>query len=274
MWLPRRIVDYERAHDHIAGTDGVPLHTETYGSGMPVTVFAAGLGGTIPETRTLSSGVGGTRVFFDFRGHGGSGVPDDGDWSYAALSRDVAAVADAFGATRAVGVSMGAAAILGVLAAEPGRFERCVFFLPAILDAPRSDVATTRLGRLAGRVEGGDLEAVVELLSAELPRPLRGSPEVDAYVRSRAAALSGPGVAGLVRALVSSRPVEDRVRLASVAAPCLVVGQEGDEVHPAQVARELAAALPNARLHVFDSPGGLWAHRAELRRLIAAFLGD
>ena len=267
-------MDYERPHDHIRGPDGVGLHVETYGSGEPVTVFAAGLGGTIPETRTLSSGVAGTRVFFDFRGHGGSGVPGDGDWSYAALSRDVRAVADATGATRAVGVSMGAAAVLGVLAADPARFERCVFFLPAILDAPRADVAVTRLGRLAARIEEGDTGAVVELLSAELPRPLRGSAEVEAYVRSRAAALSGPGVAGLVRALVSSRPVADRVLLASGGAPCLVVGQEGDEVHPAQVARELAAALPNARLHVFDSPGGLWAHRAELRRLVSAFLAD
>jgi 3-oxoadipate enol-lactonase len=181
MWLPRRIVDYERPEHHlqtITGTDGVPLHAESYGGGEPVTVFAAGLGGTIPETRTLASGVAGTRVFFDFRGHGRSGAPDDGDWSYAALSRDLLTGADAAGATRAVGVSMGAAAILGVLAASPERFSRCVFFLPAILDRPRSDVATTRLGRLAARIEEGDAGAVAELLSAEVPAPLRGSPEI------------------------------------------------------------------------------------------------
>jgi len=264
MWLPTGIVDYERPQGHI--------HVETYGSGPPVTVFAAGLGGTIAETRTLTSGVEGTRVFFDFRGHGGTGVPEDGDWSYDALSRDLRTVADASGATRAVGVSMGAAAVLGVLAAEPSRFERCVLFLPAILDRPRDDVATTRLGRLAARIDEGDAGAVEELLAAELPRDLRSSPAVAAYVRDRASRLSGPAVAGLVRALVESRPVRDRVLLASVSAPCLVVGQEGDDVHPAQVARELAAALPNARLHVFDSPGGLWVHRAELRRLVTEFL--
>jgi pimeloyl-ACP methyl ester carboxylesterase len=237
-------------------------------------VFAAGLGGTIPETRTLASGVGGTRAFFDFRGHGASGVPADGDWSYEALVRDLRTVADATGATRAVGVSMGAAAILGVLAESPERFSRCVFFLPAILDRPRSDVATARLGRLAARIEEGDVEAVSELLAAELPRPLREQPAVAAYLAERARQLSGPGVAGLVRALVESRPMDDRIRLASVGAPCLVVGQEGDEVHPAQVARELAASLPNARLHVFDTPGGLWTHRAELRRLVTEFLAD
>ena len=254
---------------NVRSGDGVPLNVVVSGSGEPVTVFASGLGGTIPETRTLGSGVAGTRVFFDFRGHGGSGVPADGDWSYAAISRDLRAVADARGATRAVGMSMGAAAILGVLATEPRRFERCVFVLPAILDRPRSDVTTGRLGRLAERIDAGDVDAVMELLAAEVPPE---APGAEAYLRDRAAQLSGPGVAGLVRSLITEMPLRDRVLLASVAAPCLVIGQEGDATHPAQVARELAAALPNARLHVFDAPGGLWAHRAALRPLLTAFL--
>lgn len=252
--------------------DGVRLHVVTSGAGEPVTVFAAGLGGTIPETRTLGSGVGGTRVFFDFRGHGASGVPADADWSYAALSRDLRAVADATGATRAVGVSMGAAAILGVLAGTPDRFERCVLLLPAILDQPRTDVAAGRLGQVAQRIEAGDVEAVAELLLTEMPRELRDSPAVRGYVAERAAQLSGRGVAGLVRALATSQPVRDRVLLAAVAAPCLVIGQERDDTHPARIAREIAATLPNARLHVFDEPGGLWTHRAALRRLVPEFL--
>jgi 3-oxoadipate enol-lactonase len=274
VWLPTRIVAYPGAEHHrpdITAPDGVRLRVVVSGSGEPVTVFAAGLGGTIPETRTLGSGVAGTRVFFDCRGHGGSGAPAD-DWSYAALARDLRAVADATGATRAVGMSMGAAAVMGVLADEPDRFDRCVFVLPAILDQPRADVTTSRLGDVARRIEEGDVDAVADLLMAEVPRELRGTPAVTAYIRERAAQLSGRGVAGLVRALATSRPVADRVRLAQVGAPCLVVGQEGDDTHPAQVARELAATLPNARLHVFGSPGGLWVHRAALRSLLTAFL--
>lgn len=270
-----RIVAYDEREHHQTGipsTGGIRLHTVRAGSGEPVTVFAAGLGGTIPETRTLGSGVAGTRVFFDFRGHGASGVPEDGDWSYGAIVDDLRAVADATGATRAVGMSMGAAAILGILAEDQGRFERCVFFLPAIVDRPRADIGTRRLGEVARRVEEGDIDAVVDLLAAELPRELRDSPGVAAYLRDRAATLSGPGVAGLLRALATTRPVRDRVALAGVPARCLVVGQEGDDTHPAQIARELAAALPHARLHVFDSPGGLFTHRRALRELIPPFL--
>jgi pimeloyl-ACP methyl ester carboxylesterase len=266
-------VSYQRPDRHrgaVAAPDGVALHVESYGAGPPVTVFAAGLGGTIAETRTLGSGVAGTRVFFDFRGHGASGSA--ADWSYSALAGDLRAVADATGAARAVGVSMGAAALLGVLAATPDRFERNVFFLPAILDEPRRDVVTGRLGRVAARIEEGDTEAVVELLLAEVPGALRSAPGVEAYVRDRARALSGRAVAGLVRALAETRPVRDRVALAAVRAPCLVIGQEGDEVHPADVARALAATLPNAELHVFDSPGGLWVHRAALRLRVSSFL--
>ncbi|HEU0129954.1 MAG TPA: alpha/beta hydrolase [Mycobacteriales bacterium] len=262
----------DRHKRDIPAADGVPLHVETYGTGEPVTVFASGLGGTIAETRTFASGLPGTRVFFDFRGHGASGSPEAGDWSYAALSGDLRTVADATGATRAVGVSMGAAALLGILAETPERFSRNVFFLPAILDRPRHDVVTSRLGRVAARIEDGDAAAVVELLLAEVPRELRDAPGVAAWVRDRARRLSGTAVAGLVRALAESRPVRDRTLLAAVGAPCLVVGQEGDEVHPAQVARELAATLPDARLHVFGSPGGLWVHRAALRALVTEFL--
>jgi pimeloyl-ACP methyl ester carboxylesterase len=265
-------VSYGKREHHVSAPDGVTLRVVTSGAGPPVTVFAAGLGGTIPETRTLGSGVAGTRVFFDFRGHGGSGVPPGGDWSYAALARDLRAVADDSGATRAVGVSMGAAALLGVLAETPGRFEKVVFFLPAILDRPRADVTVSRLGRLAERIDAGDRDAVVELLATEVPRELRGTLAVTAYLRDRAAQLSGPGVAGLVRALATSHPVSDRVRLAGVTAECLVVGQEGDETHPAQIARELAAALPRARLRVLSSGGGLWTHRPEVRDLIRMFL--
>ena len=49
-------MSYEAPQHHqpgISGPDGIRLNVVTTGSGSPVTVFAAGLGGTIPETRTL-----------------------------------------------------------------------------------------------------------------------------------------------------------------------------------------------------------------------------
>jgi 3-oxoadipate enol-lactonase len=94
------------------------------GAPDPVTVFAHGRGSGIEETRPLGSGVPGRKVFFHFRGYGRSSPAPD-PWHPA---DDLRAVADHVGATRAVGASMGAAAV-GTLA---GRFSRVVLYLPAV----------------------------------------------------------------------------------------------------------------------------------------------
>jgi hypothetical protein len=53
-----------------------------------------------------------------------------------------------------------------------------------------------------------------------------------------------------------------------------VLACRGDELHPVEVAEELAAALPQATLHVYDRPGVMWTERADLRERIATFLND
>lgn len=159
----------------------------TTGSGEPVTVFAPGRGQSIAQTRPFGSGVRGTRVFFQY-----------GEAEPPAVLRSVAGEV---GATRAFGASLGVAAIAGVLADEPDRFERLVLAIPA-----------------------------------------------------------GLGVSYDV--------------LGKVSAPVLVIGQHGDDVHPARVAEETAAALPQATLRILPAGGLLVAHRAEVRELITGFLNQ
>ena len=151
------------------------------GEGAPVTVFAHGLGSSIDETRLLVAGLTGTQVFVSFRGHAGSREDEAARWSYDALADDLAAVADLHGATRAMGVSVGAAALLRLLGRDPARFQRIVLFLPAVLDQTTSRPTATvtggghRLSELAAadgllRVEPGsaDLSAGEIVRSAEL----------------------------------------------------------------------------------------------------------
>jgi hypothetical protein len=40
------------------------------------------------------------------------------------------------------------------------------------------------------------------------------------------------------------------------------------------VAEELAAALPDARLHVFPAAGAIWLQRQQVRQLVAGFLNE
>lgn len=248
------------------------LDTLVTGSGRPVTLAAHGLGASIAETRPLLSGVAGTRVLYAARGHGGSPLPA-GPFDYAALAEDLEQVADQHDATRAVGVSMGAGALLSLLARAPDRFERVVLFLPAALDRPRTDPAVRRTAALAAALAAGSREEVERLVLEELPPDLRSLPAVTAYARTRSSyLLSSPGVGVALRSLPQSTPVADRSLLSTVSAPVLLLAQEGDPLHPAQVARELAAVLPRARLVVFDAPGVLFRERPRLRAELAGFL--
>jgi pimeloyl-ACP methyl ester carboxylesterase len=253
-------------------TESATIEYACFGVGEPVTVFAHGVSASIPETRPLASGVVGTRVFLHFRGHGASEA-HDGRYDYPALAGDLRAVADATSATRALGVSMGAAALLHLLVDTPDRFERAVLFLPAILDVPRSDVGFERLERMADLIDEEDVAELADKLADDLPEDLRGRSHVRRFVEERAETLAGTQLSDLLRVLPTQVPLEDRSALKRLELPVLVIGQEGDEIHPASVAREIAEVLPNVQLEVFDRGSALWDDRRRLRSLVGGFLG-
>ncbi|MDX6197020.1 MAG: 3-oxoadipate enol-lactonase [Actinomycetota bacterium] len=240
------------------------------GAGDPVTVAAHGLGASIAETRPLLSGVTGTRVFYAARGHSGD-LP--APFSYADLGDDLLTVADEHGATRALGVSMGAGALLSVLARSPARFDKAVLFLPGAIDQPRKDDAVRRFAALVDALQRRDLDGVRAFVSDEVPADL--CDRAAAYIETRARfLLDAPGIAVGVASLPPVTPVPDRAVLAGVTTEVLLLASEGDPLHPAQVARDLAAVLPKARLVVFEQPGVVFRERARLRSLITDFLND
>jgi 3-oxoadipate enol-lactonase len=243
------------------------------GAGEPVTVFAHGLAGDIAGTRPLGSAVLGRRVFFHFRGHGRSDAPP-GPWSFADLAEDLRAVADRAGATRALGVSMGAGALCRVLAETPGRFERIVLYLPAPLDGVRPPVAAARLARLLAAVESGEAALVADAVEPELPASVRNTPTGWSYLRQRVERLLTDGIAPELDTLWRAPAVPDMSALAAYPGRALVIGCIGDEVHPVTVAERLAGLLPAAELQVYDRPALLWTHRKELRERISTFLND
>ena len=128
-----------RVTSRLEGPNGL-LELITTGSGLPATVFAHGVTGSIQTTRPFGSGVKGRRTFFHFRGYGAS-APAARPLTYAGLESDLRAIADHVEATQALGVSMGAGALCTLLARTPLRFGRLVFALPAALDQRRTDDA-------------------------------------------------------------------------------------------------------------------------------------
>ncbi|MFI6271316.1 alpha/beta fold hydrolase [Micromonospora zamorensis] len=259
--------------DLVATPHGVRLERLVTGTGDPVTVFAHGLGNGIATTRPFGSGVTGRKVFFQFRGHGRSEAPD-GPWNYLDLARDLRAIADLGGASRAFGASLGAGALCRLLVESPDRFEKLVFFLPAVLDRPRGPVAQERITDLLEAVESGDASAVADVVTLELPAAVRNTPAGWAYLRQRLDQLLRDGLAPGLAGFAEQTPLRDTTALAAVTAPALVIANAGDDLHPVEVAERLAAALPQATLHVYDRPGVLWSERADLRDRIAGFLNE
>ena len=252
---------------------GVRLEQLVTGVGDPVTVFAHGLAGDIAGTRPLGSAVAGRRVFFHFRGHGRSEAPP-GPWTFADLAADLRAVADRAGATRAVGVSMGSAALCRLLVAAPDRFERAVFYLPAPLDGRRPRAARERLERLVAAVGSGEAAAVAEAVEPELPPSVRNTPTGWGYLRQRVDQLLRDGLAPQLETVWREPAVAEEGALRAYRGKALVIGCLGDDVHPAAWAERLAGLLPGADLHVYDRPAVLWTHRRELRERISAFLNE
>ena len=240
----------------------------TLGEGGPVTVFAHGLGGSSAETRPLARRVPGTRVLLDLRGHGTSDALPGG-WDYDLLADDVLAVADAVGADRAVGLSLGGGALLRALSRDPGRFTRLAFVLPAALDGERTDGATLRVRLLGDAIDAGDVERVTEILLSEVPEAAQERRGVAALVARRAQQLTSRPAP---RPLRPDRPLADRALLSAVRVPALVVAQEGDPLHSLDVARDLCEALPDCRLEVLPPGGVFWTAAPAVRDALAGHL--
>lgn len=238
------------------------------GTGLPVSVFAHGLGGSATETRPLALRTPGTRVLLTFREHGSS-ERIEGGWTYDDLADDLTQVADAFDATRAVGLSLGAGALLRLLTRSPNRFERLAFVLPAALDTTRDDFATARLHRLGAAIREGNQGGVVRLLMNDVPEQVRSRSGVRILVDRRAREMltrTPPYPRG------TEAPLAELTQLQRVSAPALVVAQRDDPLHPSAVARLLSDALPNATLLDLQPGGVFWTETRRVQDALADHL--
>lgn len=230
---------------------GMRLHVEAEGEGEPVTVLAHGLTNSCRELAAFTPLVAGTKVRFCFRGHGHSDCPSSG-YAFADFARDLDVVARSHGATCAVGTSLGAGAIMHLLEADPGRFERMIFLLPAGLDTPFE-----RPEGLLATADALETMSKAEAVEAIMSDPGRAAAySRQPWLRDVDLALwqdmNPSGVARAIRGIAGDRPITDREALRRVEAPVLIICREGDRIHPAELGRVLADLMPNAELLVFS----------------------
>jgi 2-succinyl-6-hydroxy-2,4-cyclohexadiene-1-carboxylate synthase len=233
------------------------LHVETHGSG-PALVLAHGFGGSArnwrPQLRALK------RAFalsvYDARGHARSApIASPAEASAAAAVADFAAVADAASAAPLVagGLSMGAATALGFALAWPERVRGLVLMAPPAGAASGRGVSASALA-FAQAIEESGLEAAGARFAWGPSSALDA--QAAAWVRAGFLEHDPPSLAHLLREYLSRlpSPAELAGPLARLEAPVLLIVGDADAASlPA--ARELAAALPNARLERVEGAG-------------------
>ena len=229
------------------------LHVEVDGEGEPVTVLAHGLTNNSSELAAFTPFIPGTKVRFDFRGHGRSTAPSSG-YRFADLARDLDAVAKAYTAQNAVGTSLGAGAICHLVAREPERFRRLVFLLPAALDG--EFLHRERLLKTAETIEGAPPHEEIEAVLADpdrvadyLQAPWREQVDREMWRHEHP-----EGIARAIREVIEDRAVDDREELRAVTAPTLILCLEGDPIHPAELGEVLVHIMPNSELVTYESP--------------------
>lgn len=252
------------------------LYVEVLGSGAPVTVFAHGVTSSTAELEPLAARAPGTRVLFDFRGHGRSESPPEGaGYNHQAMRRDLQFVADRYDATQALGISMGAGALMSILSDDPDRFERLVFFIPASIDGP-NEGSPAIFPAMAHMLETYPLEDIVaRTIDDPAQAPLFAArPYWRELWRARIMRMNSTGVPRALRAYVSGTyPVADGEALRKVQAPALILGHENDPVHDARVARRLAELLPNSTLHLWPEALAMYDDVDAFAQEIGDFLG-
>ena len=256
----------------VVAPDGVALHVEVEGSGEPVTVLAHGLTNSCMELAAFTPFLAGTKVRFCFRGHGHSGRAAPDRYGFADYAGDLRSVADATGATRAVGTSLGAGALTRLLSSTPDRFDRLVFLLPASFDAPVTGHPLSL--RVAELLETYPKDEAIERILGESGRDRSyddnpGLREFDLLLWQD---LDPRGVAAAIRGIMGEVAAPDPGALAAVTAPALVIAREGDGLHPMAAARALVAALPDAQLIELASEADLLASIPVLLDRVTTFL--
>jgi pimeloyl-ACP methyl ester carboxylesterase len=202
----------------------------------------------------------------DFRGHGDSTTPADGDYAWSGMADDVLAVVDhvvdrreSSGGIRAVGHSMGGAALVLAEQARPGSFAGMWLYEPIIpppLEGPpvgtnpMAESARKRRRRFPDRDAAYDNYASKPPMNTLTPAALR------AYVDHGFRDVPGGEVelkcTPEVEAAVFSASFRSGVfdRLSEVRGP-VTVAVSGDGGMPARLAPLVVDALPDGRLESY-----------------------
>lgn len=252
------------------GHDGHRLSYTEYGRGDQVVVLMHGIMLTrrmhAPLARKLA-GAGFRVITLDLLGHGDSDRPTE-SWRYSmtAFGEQAIALLDHLEIGSAVigGTSLGANVALEVAVAAPDRVRGLLVEMPVLDNAIVAGLVTFAPLLLAARFLPVTVQAVA--LGASLVP--HGNQWVD--VLTDTLSQRPAPMAALLHGVLFGRIAPPKSVRRSIGAPALVIGHQGDPIHPFGDADTLAIDMPEAEFVQARSPAEL---RFDPSRLTAAITG-
>jgi 3-oxoadipate enol-lactonase len=250
----------------VADSDGVWIAWRSHGEGQPVLMIMGFMGSSRAWFRLLPHVAAGHRaIVFDNRGTGESDRPA-GLWSIHDLVGDAVAVLDAAGEESAhvIGASMGGMVAQQLALDHPERVRSLTLSATQAARRPGPPpwrmAASLALRSVLG--PGRTFALVAPMLYSERTRRERTDRlEEDIRVRTDDATPAATGPAQLTAILRH----DVRERLSELRMPVLVLHGEEDRLVPPDMARELAARIPGARLVLIPQCGHVITTDAEER---------
>lgn len=252
--------------ERILTRPGAQVAYSVEGSG-PMVISAHGLSASRAAARSAGMSFDGlsergrTVVGYDARGHGrstGRLIPADYTWSN--LADDMLALIDEVSPEApvdAIGASMGCATILQAVLRAPERFRRLVLVIPPTAWETRATIASG-YELQAELIERRGLDVFLEL-AADFPNP----PAVPADLLMRPDVTEELLPTLFRGAALSDFPSADDI--AGIRQPVLILAWAGDPGHPVSTSEKLVALLPQAELHIAQSPADVaqWVELAD-----------
>ena len=252
--------------------NGIDMHYQIEGNG-PVVMFAHSLGSDLSIWEAQKSTLAGrhTVLTYDLRGHGQTEATP-GAYSFDLLAADALTLLDALQIEKVsfVGISLGGMIGQALALAAPERLEKLVLADTTCRYPP--EVQATWPERIR-QIEANGLEPLVTpTLERWFTAPYRAAhPELMTHIGNLIRTTPVAGYAGCCHAIAQ---LDFHTALQTLAVPALVMVGEQDPGTPPAMARELAAAIPRARMELI--PGAAHLSNVEqagtFNRLLAEFL--
>jgi pimeloyl-ACP methyl ester carboxylesterase len=253
---------------------GLELMVETFGDG-PWLVFAHGLTGNRHGTRRQFASLADRYriVIYDQRGHGDSTpVTDPAMYTLERMAGDMTAVMDALGIEQAIvgGESMGAATTLRFAMRWPQRVRALLLTGPAFGDAPNP--ADDQIINMGHEIRTFGMAGYLQR-SAERLRQQGASAEVIAIIAEMQSVHDPVSLATACETCIRWT-IPDLDQAAELDVPACVIAWPNDTLHPFELAEQVVATLPNARLATLTSLAVLFAQPGEVGRIYDEFLKE